>query len=343
MVFSRHVSGRLAAYCDGQLPITEARAVDAHLSSCARCRAERDEIQVTAGLIRQLRIVSAPASLWAGIEAELDARPAPRPRLFWRPALAALATLAVIATGVWLAREPVSRPWEVQQPGSVAASRRAVGEWVETGRAARARITVGTIGTVDVEPDTRVRLGSITPDEYRLTLARGTISAQIAAPPRLFFVETPSSTVVDLGCAYTVQVDEAGTGDLRVTEGWASLEWKGRESLVPAGAHCQIRSGVGPGTPYFEDATPALRQALADFDFGDGGSAALATVLEESRVRDTLTLWHLLSRVPAADREHVYERMSALTPVPPGVSRQQALALDAATLKRWREELAWTW
>jgi hypothetical protein len=35
--------------------------------------------------------------------------------------------------------------------------------------------------------------------------------------------------------------------------------------------------------------------------------------------------------------------MVALTPLPAGVTREQALALDAATLKLWREELAWTW
>jgi hypothetical protein len=32
-----------------------------------------------------------------------------------------------------------------------------------------------------------------------------------------------------------------------------------------------------------------------------------------------------------------------LTPVPPGVDRDKALQLDAATLRHWREELAWTW
>ena len=70
---------------------------------------------------------------------------------------------------------------------------------------------------------------------------------------------------------------------------------------------------------------------------------ALDIVLAESRVRDTLTLWHLLSRVNAGDRARVYDRIAALTPVPAGVSRERALELDRETLRRWREELAWTW
>jgi hypothetical protein len=343
-MLTRHVSRLLARYCDGQLGDAEARAVEAHLASCARCRAERDEILFAAGLLRQLKIVSPPDAVWAAIARGVpDARP--QRRWQWRPALGwAGVAILVIGGAVWTWRSS-SRPWEVAHlgPGTATTRTMAAGEWVETDIGSRARITVGSIGSVDVEPGTRVRLGNVLPEEYRLALARGTISARISAPPRLFFVETPASTVVDLGCAYTVQVDDAGTGDLRVTEGWASLEWKGRESLVPAGAMCRVRGGVGPGTPFFEDASPELRDAVTRFDFANGGTDAIAVILAEARVRDTLTLWHLLSRVELPERGRIFERIAALTPVPRGVDREQALRLDRATLTRWREELAWTW
>jgi anti-sigma factor RsiW len=342
MVFTRHVSRQLAQYCDGQLTAAEARAVERHLVSCARCCAERDEIQFTAGVLRQLTSVTAPASVWNGIAARLG-QPAAG---VWRPVPALVYLLALVVTGAaayWFARPSVDEPWTVSRLDRAGTTRMAEGEWLETEPAGRARIAIGAIGTVDVEPQTRVRLGPAGPTEYRLSLARGTINARIAAPPRLFFVETPASTVVDLGCAYTVNVDDSGRGSLQVTEGWASLEWNARESLVPAGAQCAIRPAVGPGTPYFTDASANLRQALDDLDFGDGGAAALSVVLAESRVRDTLTLWHLLSRVAPSQRPRVYERIAELTPVPPGVSREKALQLDAATLKHWREELAWRW
>jgi hypothetical protein len=217
------------------------------------------------------------------------------------------------------------------------------GEWIETRGGSRATITVGNIGTVAVEPGSRVGLGASRPDEYRISLAYGTINAKIDAPPRLFFVETPTSTVVDLGCAYTMSVDEDGAGELRVTEGWASLEWNGRESLVPAGARGRTRPGAGPGTPYFEDAPQRLQEAVASFDSANGGALALDVILAEARVRDTLTLWHLVSRVEAADRARVFDRVAELTPPPETVSREKALALDPETLKHWREELAWKW
>jgi hypothetical protein len=200
---------------------------------------------------------------------------------------------------------------------------------------------------VEVEPNSRIRLIVAKPNEHRLSLARGEISAVVSAPPRLFFVDTPASTAVDLGCAYKMKTDESGSGLLRVTVGWVALEWKGRESLVPAGANCRTKSGegsgAGPGTPYFSDASEALQTALSAFDFENGGSEALRVIRSESRVRDTLTLWHLLSRVDPDERARVFDRMVELTPLPDGVSREKVLDLDKDTLQRWRQELAWKW
>jgi hypothetical protein len=217
----------------------------------------------------------------------------------------------------------------------------AAGEWVEP--ADGAPIVVGRIGTVDVAPGARVQLGAITQSEYRLALAHGTISAEINAPPRLFIVDTPASTVVDLGCAYTVTVDENGAGELRMTSGWAALEFAGRESLVPAGALARIHPVVGPGMPYFEDASATFQRAVRLFDTDDFKEAALETIIREARIRDTLTLWHLLSRVEGADRVRVFDRINAFDPPPAGITRDEILALDADALREWREELAWKW
>lgn len=220
----------------------------------------------------------------------------------------------------------------------------AEGQWLQTDSASRATISVGDIGTVQVDPNTRVRLVVARPNEHRLALARGRISALVNAPPRLFFVDTAASTAVDLGCAYSMNVDDSGNGLLQVTLGWVSLEWSGRESMVPAGASCRTRPKVGPGTPYFDDATDALKQSLANLDFESGNNNGdLQSVLDESRVRDTLTLWHLLSRVSFSDRLRVFNRMTALVPLPEGVSPEKVIQVDPDTMKHWREELAWKW
>lgn len=343
MMFNRHIERSLARYCDGELDAGERQRVDAHLASCAQCRAALDEIQFSMRLVRQLSTVSAPSSVWNGIDSALsEPGRGNQGRSAMRWAFACVLVLAAGASAYWWTREAAPRPWEVAHTMG-GARRMAAGEWVETTEGAKARIIVGTLGTVDVEPGTRVQLGKVRDSEYRLSLAHGTISAQINAPPRLFIVDTPASAVVDLGCAYTVTVGKDGAGELRMTTGWASLEFKGRESLVPAGAICRTKPGAGPGMPYFEDASTALKSAVDDFDAGTDAGRALDVILNEARIRDTLTLWHLLSRVSAADRVRVYERIAAFVPPPAPLSREQILALDAEALRKWREELAWKW
>jgi hypothetical protein len=291
-----------------------------------------------------LTTVTAPASVWSGIDAALS-RPQREgwfvPGLAMRWAFACAVLLAVVSV-LWSTRD-AAHPWEVARTAGGDTRRMAAGDWVETSGGSSARIIVGTIGTVDVAPGSRVRLGTVSPSEYRLALTRGTISAEINAPPRLFIVDTPASTVVDLGCAYTVTVGNDGAGVLRMTSGWAALEYKGHESLVPAGAICRTTPGQGPGTPYFDDASVTFKRAVDDFDAKKNVTGSLDVMLTEARIRDTLTLWHLLSRVEHAERIRVFDRIAAFEPPPAGATRERILALNADALREWREELAWKW
>ena len=347
-----HVEAKLARYVDGHLRPEEERSVAKHLQSCERCRQALDEFRFAARLMTELQVMSAPASVWSSIQSTGTAR---SPLSSWlmplRWAVASFVVIVVVAGVFYVARSGTSVTrdgadagrWEITRPERRTAEQMSPGSVVDTDQSSRATIKVGTLGTVSVEPNTRVRLGQIQAPEFRLSLEVGAISAKISAPPRLFFVETPSSTVVDLGCAYTMRVAPDGGGEIHVTEGWTALEWKGRESIVPAGAMAATRKDVGPGTPFFDDASVRLREALSALDLGRGGAEALEIVLSESRVRDTLTLWHLLSRVAPASRERVYDRIAALSPPPSTVVREKVLQLDASMLKHWREELAWTW
>ncbi|MGH9202428.1 MAG: zf-HC2 domain-containing protein, partial [Vicinamibacterales bacterium] len=229
MKFEEHLSDALAAFVDGQLPPAKATSARAHLAECDRCRASLDRHQFTASMMRELTLVEAPASVWTSIEdafsrGERSLGPSRPFEAHWPRALAlaAIVILAIGAVVLWSINRPT--PYDVVRlDESSGMDRVSIREWIETGAASRARIKIGDIGTVDIAPNTRMQLLAARPTEHRLHLARGLISAQILAPPRLFFVETASSTVVDLGCAYTMEVDEAGVGRLRVTSGWASL------------------------------------------------------------------------------------------------------------------------
>ncbi len=217
-----------------------------------------------------------------------------------------------------------------------------VGQLLETDARSRASIRAEETGEVQVEPGTRLRVVRSGSGMKRLSLERGTIQASIWAAPGEFVVDTPSAVAVDLGCVYTLKVDESGDGLLRTTMGWVGFQLKDREAFIPAGAVCSTKKKTGPGTPYFEDASEAFRAALAKLDSANSDedrAAALAVVLAESRQRDALTLWHLLVRVPEADRGRVYDRLAQLVPAPAGVTREGILHLDRQMLDLWWNEL----
>ncbi len=269
--------------------------------------------------------------------------------------LRAAAVLALAMVGIWIiAATQFSRrqssTWQVVAlQGSptigsealISASTLKLGQWLETDGASQARVFDSSIGHVTVEPQSRVRVVQSSQAEHRLELARGKIEAFIIAPPRLFFVETPAATAVDLGCQYNLSVEGDGSGLLEVTLGWVSFERDGQESIVPRGAVCKTRKGSGPGTPYYADASPRLQRELERFDFDGGGSPSLNAVLAEAGPRDDLTLWHLLGRVAGSDRGRVFDRLASFMPPPESVTRESILKGDAEALNRWRQSFMW--
>jgi FecR protein/Putative zinc-finger len=367
-MLSKHVSRKLSAYCHDELSSDESRLMAEHLIGCPSCRAEFDEVKMGAEAVAQLAWLRAPESLWAGIEQALDhQRLGPRQRnqrvlpFLKVPRFAIAAVVALILLAVvflfWTSHRSISNPtgpaWNVArvagspQIGSIRIGDQGslgVGQWLETDGISRAKLEVSSIGQIEIDPNTSIRLIETKATEHRLELARGRMSARIFAPPKLFFVNTPSGIAEDLGCAYTLEVDDNGNSLLHVTAGWVSLQLRDRESVVSAGAACATRPGIGPGTPYFEDASELFRLALTKLDFEPNDTQwskipALDIALHEARPRDALTLWYLLPRVNEGDRPRVYDRTAELVPPPSGVTRAGVLALNQQMLDRWRETI----
>ena len=293
----------------------------------------------------------AAGASWPALPVQSRSRWSSRVWAIGRPVLTAAAAL-VLALGAWFLSGGAFGGWTVEQlAGSPSvdgvsldgdALLRRGGQLV-TDDGSRARIAIGRIGRVDVDPGSRVSLVTAGTREHRLSLDRGTIHARIWAPPRFFFVDTPSAEATDLGCAFTLKVDDEGDGLLRVTHGWVQFAYGGRQALIPQGAVGETRSGVGPGTPRYEDAPAGYAAALEQLDFGtsDQGvrSAALQTVLDDARPRDAMTLWHLLSRSSPAERLRVYERLAQLAPPPRRASREAVLAGDRKALEAWWDSM----
>lgn len=285
------------------------------------------------------------------------------PRLSWSRALAAAAAMILVVTAVGILRwsQWTSKPaepgsgWDIQLvAGTPRVESHAlrkngnggelgVGQTLVTDANSKATLTVAEVGTVDVDPNTRLRLIAKSQGRNRLALERGTIHAFIWAQPGEFAVDTPSAIAIDLGCQYTLHVDDNGVGLLRTTLGWVGFKLADHEAFIPAGAVCATRPKTGPGTPYFEDAPEVLRDALSRFDFAastpEERSSELTIILSAARPRDALTLWHLLARASAGDRGRVYDRLAALVPPPAGVTREGILQLDQKMLDLWWNQL----
>jgi ferric-dicitrate binding protein FerR (iron transport regulator) len=261
-------------------------------------------------------------------------RPLPPRRRRW-PALTGLAAAAAIAC--WLAWPDAAPPptltvragdacgWDAQgfafatHGGPATCGDAAsvsgvlpIGKWLETSAEVSARVEVADIGNLTVYGGSRVRLLGTGPDEHRLELARGRIAAQVSAPPRLFVVETPGASAVDLGCAYELAVDDDGRTHLAVTAGAVSLEGHGLVAYVAAGSEVVATPGRGPGIPVAIDAVAPMRAAVARFEAGD--DSVLDELLALAEPRDSVTLWNLLGRTHGDAHARVQHRLDALHP-----------------------------
>jgi hypothetical protein len=305
--------------------------------------------------------------LWNDIRAELEL-PEPKVAVFRKPMrsplLAAAAVLLALVGGSYmgvLLSFGAPSSWQVlpvtgtpmvagaslTQAGDLEA-----GQWLVTDSVSVAQLDVGRIGKAEVGPNSRVRLDKGRRIEHRLTLAEGSLDAVIDAPPRLFFVETPSVLATDLGCAYTLEVDSTGASRIHVTGGWVELKQGDRVSLVSAGLVAEVDVGGAPGTPYPFSMSEDARLALGRLDHGTGADADLTVVFGALypetgtvlvRQQSAITLWHLLQRVDDGMRPRVYERLAAISAPPDKVTMEGILALERPMLERWRRDLNPMW
>ncbi|HEY4177417.1 MAG TPA: FecR domain-containing protein [Kofleriaceae bacterium] len=215
-----------------------------------------------------------------------------------------------------------------------------VGTWLETAHDSQASVAIAKIGTVTVYPDSRVQLVGTGATEHRLALASGHISAKVSAPPRLFVIETPTSTAVDLGCAYDLVVDSVGS-HLTVTFGAVSLEGKPFGAYVPRGTTVVSRPGHGVGVPVATNASREMRDAVARFE--DGDTSAARVIATQATMHDIVTLWHLIPRTLGPERAQIVGALERLVPVPLDYEAADMIAGNQAAIDEWRESVMWQW
>ena len=327
-------------------PAANRARVEAHLATCDRCRRDFEQIRLSRAALDQLPLTSAPNGLWTAIEAAADsARPSSRPaaslRLTYQYAAAAL-FLIILTSGYWISSRPTGPTWEVVALNGIpVAGDRPIlgkdsvhtGESVQTDSASRARILVASIGSVVIEPDT-VPSASSRPAPP----STGSPCAAAASPPSsprllasLSSTRLPAPQSISGASTAWSATAMAPARSASFPVG-LHLNGKAANRVVPGGASCRMYPGRGPGTPSFDDASPAFLTAVDAFDRTQPG--ALDRLINQARIRDTLTLWHMLSRVNVADRIRVYGEKSSGWRCRLTVSRSVVACSSAKTCRR---------
>lgn len=213
-----------------------------------------------------------------------------------------------------------------------------VGQWLSTGDSSAVDLQVEDLGHVRVEPRSRLRILSTSGTLHHIQLEEGMIHAAVGGPAGRFVVETPAGRAVDLGCEYTLSVDDSGHGMLCVESGWVSLESGKRTSLVPSGAQCEMRPGIGPGTPYLAGASPDYLDLLREFDFEPNPAQHVEALIDQASSCDAFSLVYLVDRVDAHQRGRIFDRVTALYPPWQGITRAGIVSLEQAVVASWQDQ-----
>jgi len=216
-----------------------------------------------------------------------------------------------------------------------------LGQYIITDDSSRAELVIASLGTVTIEPNSRIKFVKSSDGEHRIELVYGSIDANILAKPRSFFVDAGNVTAVDLGCSYKISMDTAGDGLLYVKSGRVSLESAGgRESLVPEGKFCILKKDFGPGTPFRGDSSPKFKKALMDFDFGECGSQCVNVILKNAKKTDAVTLINIIPRVNEEYKTIVYNKVSTYCTAPKNLPKDSIPKCDKIErLNEWVDKV----
>ena len=210
-----------------------------------------------------------------------------------------------------------------------------------------ASLTIANIGSAKLGKQTRVRIDRTDKDRHQLALERGSMHAKVKAPPRLFAVTTKHTEIVDLGCEYTIEVDDQGAGNICVQSGLVELATKvGGIVVAPEGTcaavlACQPAATVAcdpgqrPGLPHASNARPAWLALVRAYERGEPGS--FEQLLAAAEDRDAITLVGLASIDPRA--RAVLERLMELSPPPDAEITVDSALENPEHLAVWRRDI----
>ena len=213
-----------------------------------------------------------------------------------------------------------------------------IGEKLFTDSESRARLKLGLVGEIEIEPKSEIQIIETKTSEHRLILSKGQIAARTWVTSKLFSIKTPSAVVTDLGCKYDLSVDEQASTLIQVKSGWVLMEYKNRRVLLCTETTCVSDSSKGLGVPISNEASSVFKESLNKLDFINSSKNELVVLLSEANQKDFITLFHLLKRLDNESRGMIYDRISLLFRMPQRITREGIVHGDKDMMGRlWTE------
>jgi hypothetical protein len=145
--------------------------------------------------------------------------------------------------------------------------------------------------------------------------------------------------VTDLGCAYTLEIDETGAGSIEVQSGMVELEAERGVIVVPAGASAQLLAGRRASLPLATYAGAEMRRAVTDFHAGVAN--ARDRILAAAQPGDAITVANLVRLVRPEERRAVLERLMELSKAPQEMTVDDVEQLDLFDM--WFDEIVFAY
>ena len=262
----------------------------------------------------------------------------------WRPlsVVSGLMAASLVAmAGTWALHHwrldwQAGRAWTVHGQ----AAQLGVGDTLDVS-ARNARVDIARLGVLDAHQGTSLGLQSTGPERHQLTLNRGDIDVRVWAPPGRVRIQTPAGEVIDMGCIFSLSVDDRGVAHLSVDTGWVSLNNVHGSEFIPAGASSDMRADREPRVPVYDDAPRAFRSAVRALE--DQGAGPSSTLLRDviglARERDVITLLRLAQTLESPSRDLVLERAALLFPPPAEVTVESVAAGNVDDFWQWYDAL----
>ncbi len=210
-----------------------------------------------------------------------------------------------------------------------------VGDWIITDDTSSAKLKLGLMGSMEVLPNSRIQLISLTSSEYRMGFYGGKIKVNTWSSPGMFVIETPTAKIVNLNGKFTADISSSGDGVINVSTGWVSLKWKNKRVLIPSGASCLTLVAKLPGIPFYNDADVQFKNDLKEIENGNNKKDFIGDLLRRSRKKDVMTLWYLIPEVSINERLKIYTFISNYYPLPSNISLKGILNGNKIMLKKW--------